>query len=334
MRKVAQLLILIVLAILIIPFFLPKSIDVSIEKEFNISSKILFENFNNLNEFSKWEPWSAEFPDAAKEFFAPYQGKNAGYNWFSESKYGKIIISHSTPSQHIEFVVKGNDLGEESRMTVDFQEENKGKTKVKWSVFSDEMSYFSRYYIYFTKEKLITKLNEGFERLEMSFEPKVITPESSRPSAKIIKEHFDGLKLVAVLNSTSLDNEEIKTATEESFGFIYSYLVDYLKLPSASVSNPVNYVESVNLALKRTKFYSGYPLSESIQLDEKMQLISIPASDVLVSIHEGKQEDISQTLNKMKDYAKENNLKLKNIHWEEYVGGKETKRIKIYIPIR
>src|SRR5690606_39995970 len=78
------ILILIVLAILIIPFFLPKSIDVSIEKEFNISSKILFENFNNLNEFSKWEPWSAEFPDAAKEFFAPYQGKNRSEDHTSE----------------------------------------------------------------------------------------------------------------------------------------------------------------------------------------------------------------------------------------------------------
>lgn len=340
MKKVAQLLILLVLVILILPFFLPKKMDLLLEREFNANAGVLFENFNNLNEFSKWEPWSAEFPEAIKEFSAPYRGKNAGYKWTFLSKHNQTIISESNPFKNIQYLVEGYGFGGgKSIMTVDFMSENEEKTKVKWRVISDDMNYFSRYYIYFSKEKLLQKLNLGFDRLETLLASDIITPKQSQSLSPgiIKKEAFEGLKLVAVLNSTSLEKEEIETATEESFGMIYSYLVDYLKFPPTSIAHPINYFESINIARKTAKFYSGFPLNESIKLDESMQLISIPAVEALVCIHKGSQKDIEQTLMKMKNYATENNLKIKNTYWEEYMGytgEKSNNFIKLYIPIQ
>ena len=342
MRRLAQLLILIVLAVLLIPMFLPNQIDAIAEKEFDVPAGIIFEDFNNLNEFSKWEPWTSNDSLAEKEFYSPYRGKGAGYKWTSSNNSGEITILKSEANQWIEYKMVGYNLGEKSKMKVEFSPVTKSKTLVKWSISSEKLDYFSRYYTYFTSEKLNDKLEEGLMTLENSLKTASLTPEqaqSLQPEV-ITKESFEGLKLLVVQNTASLDEDEINTATEESFGLIYSYLVDFIKVSPNELNNPITYFEFIDTARKETKFYCGYPLTESINPGEGMQLFSIPASEALVCIHKGDYSTLSSTLSKMKEYAKLNKLKLGNPYWEEYLNDPETVKnksellTKIYIPIK
>lgn len=69
-------------------------------------------------------------------------------------------------------------------------------------------------------------------------------------------EQFEGQKLISVLNETTFDESEIITATEESFGLIHSYLVDFLKISKADIGNPVSYFDYIDTATKEAKFHS------------------------------------------------------------------------------
>src|SRR5690625_561502 len=93
MRRIAQVLIIVFIAIFIIPFFLPNTINVSVERDFKVQAGMIFEDFNNLNEFSKWEPWTYNDTTAQKNFFSPYRGEGAGYRWNTKNKNGTLTIT-------------------------------------------------------------------------------------------------------------------------------------------------------------------------------------------------------------------------------------------------
>jgi effector-binding domain-containing protein len=342
MKRFAQLLILIVIVILIIPVFLPDKISASAEKEFNVPAGMVYEEFNNMREFSEWEPWTMNDSLAKQEFFSPYRGIGSGYKWETTNGIAaEITVEKAESNKFITYKLEDLNLGKNSQMKTEFTQVPGNKTQVKWSIESNKIGYFSRYYSYFTSSNLEKKLNEGLNNLAERIQTSALTPEQAQSLVpNMIKtEMFQGEKLLTVLNETSLDPKEIETATEESLGLIYSYLTDYLKMAPQKVGNPVSYYEFIDLASKKAKFYSGYPITESVKLEDGMTLHSIPAGTTLVSIHKGNYENISSTIDKMKQYAKENNLKTANSFWEEYlndpaaVKNKNELMTKIYIPI-
>lgn len=342
MKRFTQILILFALAILLIPIFLPNKLTAEVEKEFDLPVGIIFEEFNNLKEYSEWDPWTAADSLTKQEFFAPYRGLGASYKWSSSQSDGEITINKSDQNKEIDYKLDGLNLGKNSKMITLFTNETPGKTKVKWTIESEEIGYFSRYYNYFTSRNLTEKMAKGLEDLKNNLNSSTLTSEQAESllPGDVKKEMFEGKKLITLMNETSLDEEEIKTATEESFGLLYSYLTDFLKISPSNIGEPISFYEFKDTAAGKAKFYCGYPITGSVKLGEGMQLMALPAEETLVCIHKGSYATIPQTISKMQEYAKKNKLKLANSYWEEYQNDPEVVKdasellTKIYIPLK
>lgn len=343
MKRIAQLLILLIIALLVIPLFLPNKIHASSEREINMPIGVVFDEFNNLYKFSKWETITNADSLYQKEFYAPYQGQGAGYKWSRDTIIlGEFTIIKSDNSKLIEYEVEGFKLGKLSHMKTEFTSVSDSKTKVNWTIDSEEIGYFSRYFSYFTTKNLNEKMASSLDNLAKTIEGQILTNEQAGDldPNEIRIEKFEGQKLITVLNETSLEQEEIKTATEESFGLLYSYLTDHLKVKQADLSNPISYYDFYDLGTKKAKFRCGYGIKESVQLEEGMSLYSIPANETIVALHKGSYKDISSLIDKMKTFAKSNQLNLNNSFWLEYLNDPEIVKneseylTKIYIPIK
>lgn len=345
MKRFTQLLILLVIVILILPLFLSNKISAETEKDFELPIGMIYEEFNNLKEYSEWEPWAKSDSTSKKEYFAPYRGEGAGYKWEvidNKSSSGEVTISSAQQNKMIEFDLEGLGLGNVSKMYVEFTSEGQAKTKLKWRIESEEIGYFSRYYSYFTSKKIKEKLDEGLLSLEERLKSAALTPEQANSllPGMIKTEMFDGDKLITILNETSLDQNEITTAREESFGKLFSYLTDFIKIQPQNIGKPTAYFEFMDTAGKNAKFYCGYPITESVKLEEDMELYSLPAGKTLVSVHKGSYETVEQAIQKMKQHAAKNKITLGNSHWEVYMNDPEMVKdknellTKIYIPIK
>lgn len=341
MRRIAQILIVVFIAIFIIPFFLPNTINVSVERDFQVQPGMIFEDFNNLNEFSKWEPWTYNDTTAQKDFFSPYRGEGAGYSWNTKGKNGTLTITKSQPSEAIEYNLEGFDLGRNSQMKVFFETVDSATTKIKWEISSEKLNYFSRYFAYFTSQNLVSKLESGFDNLENYISTAVLTTEQAQAlkPGDIKIENFEGKKLIAIHNMTSLENEELRTAVDESLGEIYSYLVDYKKVNPNLVGKAIIFFDKINIADDEIEFYSGYPIVESVEAAENMELFAIEANQTLVCIHQGSYETLAETITEMKTYAKNNNINIGHKYWEEIIivpnnDNNTQPQIKVYFPIQ
>lgn len=342
MRRIAQLLTLAVLALCIAPIFIDSELEVSAERSFQIQPTMIFEDFNNLNEFSKWTPWSPKDSSSQEEFFSPYRGKGAGYRWTEDRDSIEFTILKSVDNKSLEFKVEGLEFGKNGRMLVNFEAIDSLTTQVNWVVKNEKIGYFARYYNYFTKKELEEKLEIGFDRLEQALKTDVLTAEQAKSlqPGEIKIEPFEGAKLLVVRNKTSLEEKEIETATEESFGLIYSYLVDFVKMKQSDIGQSTIYYESKDMANQTTSFFCGFPITESASLGEGMEWLSLPASQVLVFIHKGSYDQLDDSIEKMKTYAQKNKLNLNNAYWVEFLNepenikNKDDLLSKIYFAIK
>lgn len=341
MRRISQLLALIVIAGFIIPLFLPNRIEAEAESIVPLPVALVYEEFINLNEFSQWEPWGANDTLAEKEFYSPYRGEGAGYVLSSSAYSGEFDIVKTKKEAYVEFDLTGLGLGKQSHMTVELSAYSPDSTRVVWKVDSKKISYFSRYFSYFTSHKLEELLLSGLANLES----KLISSPLSEDQLSILNEGmisaegFEGRKVLAVENTATSDTEEIETAVNESLGYIRSYLKDFLKIPEEEVGRPVIYFESVDPAAKEIKFYCGYTLSGSAVPDEGMVLKSIAAGENLAGIFNGSYDEAMQMKEKIQSYAKENDFRLQKEYWIElpknFVPGESTDALSIlHIPIK
>lgn len=342
MRRTAQLLILVLLAIFLVPILLPKTIETTVERSLSIEAASIYEDFNNLNKLSKWEAWTQQDSTAKREFYSPYRGVGAGYKWEYEGESGELTIKKVKVNEWIEYAVEGFSLGKNGNMKVEFSPIDSIQTNVKWTFSSEPVNYFSRYFTYFSEKKLTEKMNQSLDNLTYNREntQSTLVQNDDALSDEVRLEQFEGMKLIAVQNKTSLEAAEFETAKEESFGLIYSYLVDYIKLDANEIGHPITFVESTDSSAKQMTFYCGYPIKKSIPLDEEMELVYLEAGDALVCIHKGSEKTIPTSLAKMKKYAQMNQYVLGSNYWLEYLNETQTQGnpdnlwTKIYLPIK
>lgn len=341
MKIFTRILLLIILVVLLVPIFLPNRIITVYEKDFDYSTQTLFEEFNNLKNFSEWDAWGNQDSTIHKEYFAPYRGVGAGYTWkLNEKKNGEIIIEQVQKNQKIESKLNGFGFGNDAKMIVEFARIDEGKTKIKWTVEGEPLNYFSRYFAYMNSSKVEAKLEESLNNLETKLQNRkksTLAKDSKNPIEML---DFEGMKLIVIPNETSLDYNEINTAREESFGLLFSYLTDFLKVNQKDLGQPITYYEFVNTSSKKAKFNCGYHIGESVKLEDGMKLISVPAGKTLSILHKGSYENLQESLNILRKYAKENNLKTNNIYWEVYENDIETVNdpeklvTRIYLPYK
>src|SRR5690625_6979496 len=98
------------------------------------------------------------------------------------------------------------------------------------------------------------------------------------------------------------------------------------------------YFDKIDIADDEIEFYSGYPIVESVEAAENMELFAIEANQTLVCIHQGSYETLAETITEMKTYAKNNNNNIGHKYWEEIIivpkkKNKTQHQIKEYIQI-
>ena len=95
---------IVLLAMLVTAFFLPRQVHVERKGTINAPAKVVFNQVNNLHTWEKWAVWNQMDPDMQVEFEHTGIGKGAAYTWESENPNlgsGKLTITESVPYDSI-----------------------------------------------------------------------------------------------------------------------------------------------------------------------------------------------------------------------------------------
>jgi len=127
----------------IVAFFSPKYIGVKESIIIEQSSSTIFNQVNDLKNWSNWDEWSRRDSLMIKRYSANSKGKNASISWEGEEGNGTQQILESIAYEKIRLHVSLDDW-DDSFSNWEFEELLEFETKVTWTFEDAEISFFLR----------------------------------------------------------------------------------------------------------------------------------------------------------------------------------------------
>lgn len=168
LRKTALWTGIILLALLLFGFLLPREVTVSRSITIDAPMDRVFEQVNDLRNWEKWSPWKRMDPMMEMTFSNPPVGQGAFYKWDSDNKQigsGTMTLAKVTNNEEIVTALHSDDWGDASAT---FLFDNKGNDiEVTWKMTNDLGSMpWSRYFGAMMKGALKKQFDKGLSGIK------------------------------------------------------------------------------------------------------------------------------------------------------------------------
>ncbi|ADX67124.1 GyrI-like domain-containing protein [Weeksella virosa] len=342
MKQLSLLLAIFIALILVLPIFLPKTEIGEYELELDAPVGLVYEEFNNLQNFSQWEDFMADDEEVKKEISPNPRDINAYLRWQSEKSdigNGELKIVDNSINEFVLYEVDNSGWTENGTLLVTFEATNNSKTIIKVRYESQKMPYLYRWYNLFQREdnKIEKSLNQLDEYVKTDL-------KKQRKEGKLIVGEYQiydmpDKSLIAMKSESNLNEKKILSKIDESFEAIYDVLVNKEEEWHMDLGFPTIYYSTWDTIKKHTTFYSGIPFNENFPMNKKLQKVIIPKGKYLLTLHIGPRSKKAITMTLMRKYAESQQLKLGEKYWEVFLNDpKETDSLllqsRIYYEIR
>ncbi len=331
---------LIVVALAIIPAFLPKSLTIQVEKEIKAPNKVLFEEVNVLKKFTSWNAWFKKDSATSFIYFSPYAGKDATFQWLSEKEeIGKgetqIVLSKPHSVVKTKIFVHGFDRPMMCNYYILKSDENKSVVMILFD--SGESTYFGRIINYFKRAELEKTFAQSLENLALKMQTMNFSPAPTRiKPEEIRKEFFKGQKLITLSLESDIETKALSKNIYDAAQKIKK-LFYRNKFTETDFGKMTIFYDTWDETTKKTKLQVGFPIYKTIeQIPEEMNYYYIPEGNVLKTYYEGKLYDTKSLYEKINDYGLTNDIELGKA-WEEYqsdLSKKDSAKVYIYHEIK
>lgn len=312
---------------LIVQFFMPSQLDVTVEKEYNAPSEQIYKAFANTEKFNAFNQWMRIDPKNTKvEYSEIKEGKGAHYAWsntvnVNEVGSGSLTIIEAKPNNMIQYEMRFGDDPTPNIGKVMITEEN-AKAKVVWNFVGAEAPFMFRFLNKVFHGMVSDNMNQSLDNLE-EYITKV--PKTEEKPIAIEKESAitklpAPIKILALFQETSTnDTQEIGMAFQESMGTLYSYLVDDQKLEAGKdFTNPIGVYELWDEKNNIAKFYVGFIINKKVPLGEGMQEITIPSSNVIKQVYQGPYEETGKVHEAINTFIQQEKIEIIGMPFEIY----------------
>lgn len=342
MKQINLLLVILIAIIALLPIVLPDRFDEEIEYEFDAPVGLVYDEFYNLRQFSKWEKFTAADSLTIKKFTNTQDDDEISVTWDSDDAAiasGKITIDNFAVNRFVNYTIKYDGWEKLDSLNVKFDQNESGKTIAKLNYLSQEIPYFYRYFAYFKNPE--SKFQESLDNLN---EQVKIRLYKDKKEGRLNYGEFritalGRTNLLAIKKQAKLSDKVIMEKVDESFETIYKALINKEEGGyDFDLGFPYIYFTDFNKEKDQVTFFSGIQLIEDLPLQKGMQKVVVPEGNYLLTLHIGPRSKRYQTITKMKNYAQSKKIELGKRQLEVMLNDpKETDSLKlmsrIYIPI-
>lgn len=126
--------------IVVVGFFLPKSVHMERSTTINASIDKVFQQVNTFEDYNSWSPWFERDPNAEYQFSGPETGVGAKMAWQSDDAQvgdGSQEIVESTYPKHVKTELMFGEDPKPGYAVFTLEELGPRETKITWSFEAD-----------------------------------------------------------------------------------------------------------------------------------------------------------------------------------------------------
>lgn len=335
LKKILIGLALLIVALLLVGFLLPGTMEVSRSITVNASVENVFDEFNDLKKWQEWQYWNTlEKPG---EMTVTYGEKSAGtgasYSWDGKKTgKGNITITESIPGKSvasdIEFTGSGTAKG-----IYTVEPEGEGTKATMNFSFDNGMNPIGRWFSLFMKGEIEKAFDFGLAKIKERAEAK---PKFKSDISETTTE---------VINFIGIPTGSMSTEDEKTMGAIMEKLFGQLGAEVAKgkiqpVGPALCLVTKWDEAAKQTEMICAFPVAADAKLPANYKIQQVPAGKAVKAVHTGDYAGLMNAHMEIDQYIRSKGLTVAGNPWESYVTDSMTEKdtakwvTEIYYPIQ
>ena len=298
----------------------------------------VFPQFNNLQNFARWNDYFTQNEKLNYNFYEPYEGKESSMKFWDEknNERGDLTISYEKFGKDLRYQLF--DDNNSTPFLIDVKFIPKGnKTQVFWKVQTPNRSYLQRSLNLIAEDFFVNNIDKSIKNLHQILSNKVDKAErlASVKYDSLMVENQEGQLLLGVNVSTKNTKDVLKNIVM-NHGKVVNYVSTDLGKKDDEFGTPMLLTNASNYKDKEISYFYGVPLPKRVSVsDNNFNFQTLNASKTYVIYYQGNYNNriksIQQLLNKAKKDTLRNGQLIEEF-LEEPLENRDVK-IKLSLPV-
>lgn len=253
-------------------YFVDESRDFRIEKEIDYPIEKVFSQFNNLQNFTRWNNFFTGSPSIDIDYYTPYEGQGSSISYTDPKNEtdGEMFIRYENPNKTLRYQLFENRNESPTRVDVKFKAVSAEKTKITWIVHTPKLSVLKRVGNFWTEDRFAENIDKSMVNLKNSLGNKV-DKDNQMAAIKydsIMVEDEEEKLLLGINVSTSNKKGTLYRNIVMNYNKIYNYTTMDLGKKDDEFGFPVLITDADNYRDKEVSYFLGIPLSKKFGITD------------------------------------------------------------------
>ena len=290
-------------------FFADESKSFTVVKEVKYPIEKIFPQFNNFQNFTRWNNYFSNSKGMKIEFYQPYEGQGSAMSFLDKKndRKGEMIIRYENLNSTLKYHLFEGKNSNPSQINIKFQPISPEKTKITWFVHTPKQPLLKRAVNFWTEDVFVENLDKSMINLQNLLGNKVEKDQqmSEIKFDSLMVENQEGTLLLGVNVSTSNKKDALFRNIVMNHNKVYNFVSTDLGKNDDEFGFPVLITSSGNFKDKEVSYFYGIPLSKRVGVnDNNFSFRTLNASQTYVIYFKGDYTRRSSAIQQLLQKAK------------------------------
>lgn len=296
-------------------YFVEDSKELVLEKNIQYPVEKVFLQFDNLQDFTRWNDYFSNDKDMAISYFTPYEGIGSSIafkNSKNSLKSGELYLRYVNPNKTIRYQLFLEPYEKPFLIDIKFKKTSENSTHLVWKIHTPQQSYFKRplnlIIDNFTEENISKSMNN----LSALLSNKVLKDQqlANIKYDSIMSENIPTQLLLGV--NVSANNK--KDNLIKNIIMNHNKVTNFVKLDLGKKEDeyglPVMIIPPNELKNKEISYFYGIPISKKVSVsDNSFSFRTQNATQAFVIYYKGNFAGRTKAIQQLMQKAKSENMR-------------------------
>ncbi|KUJ53211.1 polyketide cyclase [Chryseobacterium sp. JAH] len=300
-------------------FFVDESKSFKVEKEVEYPLDKVFNQFNNLQNFTRWNNFFTSSKTITIDYYTPYEGQGSAisYNDPKSDDGGEMFIRYENPNKTLRYQLFEDKDENPTLIDVKFTKVSAEKTKITWFVHTPKLSVLTRAQNFWTEDRFTDNIDKSMINLKNVLGNKV-SKDNQLASIKydsLMVEKEEARMLLGISVSTSNKKDALYRNIVMNYNKVYNFVTMDLGKKDDEFGYPILITDADNFKDNEVSYYFGIPLSKKFGVnDNNFSFRSINETQNYVIYYKGSYAGRVKAIQQLMQKAKTDEMRYGDIY--------------------
>lgn len=253
-------------------YLVDESKNFTVEKEVDYPLDKVFDQFNNLQHFTRWNNFFTNSKTITIDYYTPYEGQGSAisYNDPKSEDGGEMFIRYENPNKTLRYQLFEDEDENPTLIDIKFKAVTPEKTKITWIVQTPKLSVLTRAQNFWTEDKFTDNIDKSMVNLKNVLGNKV-SKDNQMASIKydsLMIEKEEARMLLGISVSASNKKDALYRNIVMNYNKVYNFVTMDLGKKEDEFGYPVLITDADNYKDNEVSYYFGIPLSKKFGVND------------------------------------------------------------------